>query len=107
VSDVPANAARIWLVGAEVHLDLPSGGGHTVRVPANERGLALLLQVLRHRANEGRLAEPPEVTQYQLGEIYKQMTSGGTPMGPKAKAFFADQKVKAEALAELKELGID
>lgn len=96
---IPDYAATLWLAGDEINIAFPSpldAGSHVVRFPASERGLTLLLRILREREKVesvqdltiGNKAAP---TQYMTEARYREIV----------KAIERDKAAKEAADAEL------
>lgn len=104
---LPSYAAHIWLTGDEINLTFPSpldAPAHTVRFPANERGMKLALSILRDRASADRsdslkLGHKAAPTQYMTEARYREITASIA----RDKAATAQEQAEAEGL--LKELG--
>lgn len=110
---LPSYAASIWLSSDEIHLAFPSpldAPSHVVKFPANERGLALALAILRERskiesATDALIGTKAAPVQYDVEEMYRQITAS-----PKFKELEAKKAVsemeKKEATEFLAELGL-
>jgi hypothetical protein len=83
VSDypVPRHAAYIWAAGDKLMVGLPPRSGelhgHTVALPYNQHGVAMLLRTLRERSEkpESFIGTKAEPTQYQLDKWLSAMAA--------------------------------
>ncbi len=89
----PSYAAYIWKRGKFLHLEFPGEHrAHSVQIPINEKGLALVIQLLSEREHAGR---PTKI---------------GTPGAPITAQILEALRIKhaidEEADAALKDLGL-
>lgn len=76
---VPQHAAYVWIVGDELFLGLPplpgNAQGHTVHFGADERGIKIILDVLRSRSTSLRsyIGTKGSPVQYDIEQIHKIM----------------------------------
>lgn len=94
---VPHYAAHIWVVGNQIKVGLPPIEGHqqshTISVPWTEKGLGIVLRMLRDRESQRRpqtVATQAALTQYQIEQLMKAMKP----------------KLKAASVAEIVELDL-
>lgn len=110
---VPSHAAYIWAAGDQLMIGFPPRNGqekgHTASVPFNERGIGVLLALMRKRAEPeaklavGARAEPCAATLEEAtasSEKYKQWLKDMSASKARRDA------EKAEAQAFLAELGL-
>jgi hypothetical protein len=76
---VPQHAAYIWIRGDELYLGLPplpgNNQGHTVHFKADERGVQIILDILRSRSTNlhSYIGSKGAPVQYDLEQVRKIM----------------------------------
>jgi len=108
---IPSYAANIWIAGDLLWLGFPPIGdgvqAHSVSFPANERGLSLIIEILKsRRKGERMIGENGSPTRYQVErELVRD-----AKYNELLRALENSKKVTAEEAAEasafLEELGL-
>lgn len=120
---LPAHAASIWFTGTSLNLTFPND--QTIVIPLercgvetnewgsplpSQRGWAVILQCLKDRATasreESKIGQRGQPTQYEVERAMALDTKYTYILGQMAKAKAVDEAAKAEAAAELVELGL-
>lgn len=103
---IPSHAASFWIAGYDLWIASPAQGpeerGSSIRLPANEHGLATAITILKSRVKPTRLGERGTPTQYDL-ETDKKFAEWLRSMNENKEATAAE-RVKAKV--ELEELGL-
>lgn len=103
---IPSHAASFWIAGDDLWIAFPPQGpearGSSIRLPANEHGLATAIAILKSRVKPTRLGERGTPSQYDL-ESDKKFAAWLRAMDEGKEATAAE---RAKAKAELEELGL-
>lgn len=105
---IPSHAASFWIAGDDLWIAFlaqgPEERGSSIRLPANEHGLATAITILKSRtlSQDLRLGNRGTPSQYQL-ETDKKYNAWLRAMGEDKEATAAE---RAKAKAELEELGL-
>jgi len=70
----PSWAARCWVEGPTLHVDLPDAGGisHRLAFPCDLQGMTRLRQLLSNRNAHSTLGTKGDLTQHQLNKRLKE-----------------------------------
>jgi hypothetical protein len=72
---LPSHAAHVWIIGDELYLGLPplpgNSKGHTIHFKADERGISIILDILRSRSTSLRsyIGTRGSPVQYDIEQI--------------------------------------
>lgn len=103
---IPSHAASFWIAGDVLWIAFPPQGpearGSSIRLPANEHGLATAIAILKSRVKPTRLGERGTPSQYDL-ETDKKFSAWLRAMD---EGKMITEAERAKAKAELEELGL-
>lgn len=103
---IPGYASHIWIAGDQIHLVFPPtlerDRYSSVQFPNTEKGLALLLDVLRRRKSELHIGTKGTPTRYQV----ERTLAGDKRYNEWLKAMQTSDKEREESIAFLAELGL-
>lgn len=107
---LPATAAYIWLVGDKIMVGFPplpgNEKGHSIALPASPGAFSVLLDILRQRNTDARMATRGAPTQWNVEHdkrYHKMLQAMAAEKRTKAETTAVE---KAEAASFLDDLGL-
>lgn len=106
-----SHAASFWIAGDDLMVAFPGereARGHTIRLPATAAGFSAAIAIMRDRAEAQRhsLSERGTPSQYEIERAMVRDQKYVHLLGAMARSKEIDQAAQAEAVLELKELGL-